>query len=61
VTAADEATLVAGIRSHAQDVHGIEFSVEEALLVLLGSELDLSRESSDTGTREERGSGGGSQ
>ena len=45
VAAEDEAGLVAEIRSHARESHGIAFSVEEALLVLLRSHLDLSRES----------------
>jgi predicted small metal-binding protein len=60
VTATDEASLVEEIRWHARDAHGIAFSVEEALLVVLRSQLDLSRASSNTGTREPRVSGGGS-
>jgi predicted small metal-binding protein len=60
VTATDEADLVDEIRRHAHDAHGIAFSVEDALLVVLRSELDLSRASSDTGTREPRVSEGGS-
>ena len=59
VTAADETGRVEEIRSHAREAHGIEFSVEEALLVLLRSELDVSRESSDSGTRDRRVSQGG--
>jgi predicted small metal-binding protein len=39
VTAADEDELVAGVRDHARDDHSIEFSHEEALLVVLRSEL----------------------
>ena len=61
VTATDEAELVEEIRWHAQHAHGIQFSVEDALLVVLRSQLDLSRASSGTGTCEERGSEGGSQ
>ena len=60
VTATDEAELIEEIRRHARDAHGIAFSVEEALLVVLRSQLDLSRASSDTGTRDPRVSGGGS-
>ena len=61
VTAVDEAGRVDEIRSHAREAHGIAFSVEEALLVLLRSELDLSRESSERGTRRPRASQGGAQ
>jgi predicted small metal-binding protein len=43
VIATDEAGLVEDIRAHAQDAHGIVFSVEDALVVLLRSQLDLSR------------------
>jgi predicted small metal-binding protein len=60
VTATDEAELVEEIRSHARDAHGIAFSVEDALLVVLRSQLDLSRDPSDTDTREPRVSEGGS-
>ena len=60
VTATDEAKLVEGIRRHARIAHGIDFSVEDALLVVFRSELDLSRASSDTDTREPRVSEGGS-
>jgi len=58
--AADEAGLVEDIRTHALEAHGISFSVEEALLVVLRSELDLSRDSIETGTRDLRVSKGGS-
>lgn len=58
--AADDARLVEDIRRHALEAHGIAFSVEEALLVVLRSELDLSRDSIDTGTRDLRMSKGGS-
>jgi predicted small metal-binding protein len=39
VTADDDETLVAAVRAHARGDHGIEFSYEEALLVVLRSEL----------------------
>lgn len=42
VTAVDEVGRVEEIRSHAQNAHGVAFSVEEALLVLLRSEFDVS-------------------
>ena len=61
VTAVDETGRVEEIRSHAQDAHGIAFSVEDALLVLLRSELDLSRVSSESGARQRRASQGGAQ
>ena len=60
VTSTDETGVVAEIRRHARDAHGIAFSVEDALLVVLRSQLDLSRASSETGTRHPRGSEGGS-
>jgi predicted small metal-binding protein len=41
----DEAELVEDTRWHARNAHGIAFSIEEALLVVLRSQLDLSRES----------------
>jgi predicted small metal-binding protein len=50
----DEARLVQEIRRHARDAHGIDFSVEEALLVVLRSQLDLVRESAAVDTRELR-------
>jgi len=52
VTGDDEAELVEKIRSHAQDGHGIAFSVEDALVVVFRSQLDLSRGSLtvDTGS-----------
>jgi predicted small metal-binding protein len=59
VTGSDEAALLEDIRRHAQDAHGTAFSVEDALLVVFRSQLDLSRESSDTGTRKTRVSEGG--
>ena len=39
VTAAGDEELVAAVRAHARDDHGIEFSHEDALLVVLRSEL----------------------
>jgi predicted small metal-binding protein len=41
VRAQDEAALVEAVQRHAREAHGIDFSVEEALAVLLRSELDL--------------------
>jgi hypothetical protein len=61
VTATDEADFIDDIRRHAREAHGIVFSVEEALLVVLLSQLELSRDSSDIGTRNPRMSRGGSQ
>lgn len=60
VTSTDEPELVEEIRRHARAAHGIDFSVEDALLVVLRSQLDLSRDSSNTGARQPRVSGGGS-
>ena len=60
VTATDEAELVEGIRRHARDAHGIAFSVEEALLVLLRSELEPSRVSTESDVRGSRARKGGS-
>ncbi len=51
VTGDDEAELVEDVRAHARKAHGIAFSVEDALLVVLRSQLDLSRESLTTDTR----------
>ena len=59
VTATDEGTLVEEIRRHARDAHGIAFSVEEALLVVLRTQLDLCG-APTTGTRESRAPKGGS-
>ena len=61
VTAEGEAGRVEEIRSHARAAHGIEFSKVEALLVLLRSELDLSRDSSESGARGQRVPRGGAQ
>ena len=45
VTATNEAELITDIRRHARVAHGIAFSVEDALLVVLRSQLELSRDS----------------
>jgi predicted small metal-binding protein len=60
VTATDEAELVEEVRRHARDAHGIAFTVEEALLVLLRSELEPSRVSTESGVRGSRARNGGS-
>jgi predicted small metal-binding protein len=59
VTATDEAELVEEIRRHARDAHGIAFSVEDALLVVLRSELEPSRISTEGGARGSRAPKGG--
>jgi predicted small metal-binding protein len=51
VTSTDEAELVEEIRRHARAAPGIDFSVEDALLVLLRSELEPSRVSTQRGVR----------
>ena len=58
VTAADEAGRVEEIRSHAREAHGIAFSVEDALLVLLRSDLGLSRDSSEAAHARRAAQGG---
>ena len=60
VTAINEAELIEDIRRHALEAHGIAFSVEEALLVVLRSQLELSRDSFDIDMRDLRMSRGGS-
>jgi predicted small metal-binding protein len=60
VTATDEAELVDEIRRHARDAHGIAFSVEDALLVVLRSELEPARVSTDRSVRGSRPPKGGS-
>jgi predicted small metal-binding protein len=59
VTATDEEELVAVIRRHARDAHGIAFSVEDALLVVRRSELE-SRVSTERSVRGSRAPKGGS-
>jgi Protein of unknown function (DUF1059) len=54
VSGDDEADLVEAIRRHARNAHGIAFSVEDALLVVFRSQLDLSRESFTGETRSSR-------
>ena len=53
VTATEEADLIEEIRRHARDTHGIAFSIEDALLVLLRSELEPESFSTSTHRREE--------
>ena len=60
VTATDEAEFVEEIRRHARDAHGIDFSVVDALLVVLRSELEPSRVSTESGVRGSRAPKGGS-
>ena len=60
VIAPDEAGLVEEIRVHAQEAHGIVFSVEDALVVLLRSQLDLSRAPAERSVRDGRAPKGGS-
>jgi predicted small metal-binding protein len=60
VTGGDEAALLEDIRQHARDAHGIAFSVEDALLVVLRSQLDLSRAPAKRSARDRRAPNGGS-
>jgi predicted small metal-binding protein len=60
VTAPDETTQVEEIRLHAREAHGIAFSVEDALVVLLRSQLDLSRAPEETSVSDGRAPQGGS-
>ena len=54
VTGDSEAVLVEEIRRHALDAHGVVFSFDEAKLVVLRSQLDLSSE--PAGDKRKRGS-----
>ena len=54
VSCNDGGDLVEAIRRHARNAHGIAFSVEDALLVVFRSQLDLSRESFTEETRSSR-------
>lgn len=54
VSGDDEGDLVEAIRRHARKAHGIAFSVEDALLVVFRSQLDLSRASLTGETRSPR-------
>jgi predicted small metal-binding protein len=49
VRAGSEEELLAAVRMHARDEHGIEFTREDALLVLLRAELDESLADSAAG------------
>jgi predicted small metal-binding protein len=60
VTATEEAELVEEIRRHARDAHAIDFSVEDALLVVLRSELEPSQASTERSVRPSRAPKGGS-
>lgn len=60
VTATDEVELVEEIRRHARDAHGICFSVEDALLVVLRSELEPVRASTEKSVHGSRPPKGGS-
>ena len=60
VTATNEARLVEKIRRHARDAHGIAFSAEDALVVILRSELEPSRASTKGSVRSSRAPKGGS-
>ena len=53
VTATDESELIEEIRRHARDAHGIAFSIEDALLVVLRSELEPESFSTSKHRREE--------
>ena len=53
VSATGEAAVVEEIRRHARDAHGIAFSIEDALLVVLRSELEPESFSTSTHRREE--------
>ena len=50
-----EQSQVAEVRRHAWDAHGIAFSIEEALAVLLRLELDLDEPAEDTTRGREQG------
>jgi predicted small metal-binding protein len=60
VAATEEAELVEEIRRHAGAAHGIDFSVEDALLVIFRSELEPSRVSTESSVRGSRAPKGGS-
>jgi predicted small metal-binding protein len=60
VTARDETTQVEEIRLHAREAHGIAFSVEDALVVLLRSQLDLSGAPAERSVPDGRAPKGGS-
>ena len=60
VTASGEAAQVEEIRTHARDAHGLSFSVEDALLVVLRSELEPSWVPPERSVRGSRAPKGGS-
>jgi len=60
VIAPDEAGLVEEIRIHAEEAHGIVFSVEDALVVLLRSQLDPFRAPTERSVPERHAPKGGS-
>jgi hypothetical protein len=62
IRARTEARQVAEVRRHAWEAHGISFSIEEALAVLLRRELEVDEEAaadlataSDTASGKEKG------
>ena len=55
VTGDGEAELLEAIRRHARDAHGVVFSVEEALLVVLRSQLGLSPEPANEPVQQQEG------
>ena len=59
VTGTEEAELITDIRRHAREAHGIAFSVEDALLIVLRSQLELSRDSLEIDMPDPRMSEGG--
>jgi predicted small metal-binding protein len=55
VAADGEAELLEEIRRHAREAHGVIFSVEEALLVVLRSQLGLSSEQANEPVQRKEG------
>jgi predicted small metal-binding protein len=55
VAADGEAELLEEIRRHAREAHGVVFSVEEALLVVLRSQLGLSSEQANEPVQRKEG------
>ena len=54
VSAATDEELVVGVRRHALDAHGMEFTAEDALLVAFRVQLDdFSRSASHENSRKE--------
>ena len=60
VTAITEAELITDIRRHAREAHGIAFSVEDALLVVLRSQLEPSQDSREIDMPDRVSEGGSS-